>query len=147
MNYKMFKELYDGDEQNDGIKIAEALVSRQLRSTLSANEIVHLLAMAQKLKATKTIEEYCKAVGHTYESFADCYDLSENQLRKWEREGLDEYTKQMLTFVCLSAELEFMRHHTCQLCGGDYYTSDEESLYCTKCYTDLCMTMLREARL
>ena len=142
-SFGMFDEMYNGTNKDNGAKIVEALSSDLLRKSLTSTEIVQLFTTAQELKATHTIDEYCKTVGHTLESFADCYEIPLDQLRKWEKEGLDGYSKQMLTYVYLTEALEVARHHTCQFCGTEYYSSIADSWYCPNCEADLLGFMLR----
>lgn len=133
----MYLNVFNSIILDEKVDLAFCLQNEYLCAALSPYEMSVIIPLMQKLLQCDSLAEMLAAAGWTVDQLMEEIPVMQETLDSWNENGLRLHEKYFLTFVFASAELESLRYHTCQICGADYFSKENESDVCDKCAADI----------
>ena len=133
----MFLNIFNCIVFDEEMNLASCLRNEYILAAITAREMSVLVPMIHDFMNCETLADILIVGDLTTESLMDEFHIDEKTIEKWLTEGISDFEKYALTFLFSSAQLETMRHHTCQVCFADYFSNDAESDVCQQCAADI----------
>lgn len=122
------------DEEMD---LISCLNNEYLCAALTEQEMTVIVPLIADLMDCETLPDILVVSDSTTESLVYEFKIPEKSIENWFEKGISEYEKYSLTFQFASAHLEALRHHTCQVCGAEYFSKETCSDVCEDCAADI----------
>ena len=121
--------------------LADCISNEYLCAAMSPREMAFIIPKLHRLDTSVSFDDFIRKSGYSRDVIYDMYGIDGEILLKWDEFSFTEFDKRNLMFQLATNELEMLRHHTCQICGAEYLSSDTNSDSCDTCTLDIYKKM------
>ena len=112
--------------------LVKCVSDEDMYATFSVGEMVELIPKIKKMAESKALVEFLAAAELDEDDFVCEFLLTPDELTRMKKE-MTEAEKRVFIFAVIQKNIADKRYHTCQSCGRDFYTTDEDEDFCDHC--------------